>query len=65
MILESIISEKECKGWKKAPVGSPKQKSFCRRMCGHLKHNTSKETADDPDSCIRQSLRRWKCRCSD
>ena len=59
-----MLCEKKCKGTKKAPVGSPRQRSFCSRMCGHKKHNTSAATADDPDSCIRQALRRWHCRCS-
>jgi hypothetical protein len=61
--LDDTLEEKECKGTESAPVGSPRQKSFCKRMCGHKKHNTSKDTAEDPDSCIRQALRRWKCRC--
>ncbi len=54
---------KSCTGWKKAPVGSPKQRAFCKRHCGMKKKLTSKEVADDPDSCINQGLRRWKCRC--
>lgn len=58
------IVEKDCKGYMKAPVGSPRQQSFCRRMCGMRKKNTGAKTAKDPDSCINQSLRRWHCRCS-
>lgn len=58
------LCEKKCKGYKKAPVGSPRQRSFCRRMCGHRKKNTGAKTAKDKDSCINQSLRRWRCRCS-
>lgn len=58
-----MLCEKKCKGSEKAPVGSPRQRSFCRRMCGHRKKNTGSKTAKDPDSCINQSLRRWKCRC--
>lgn len=53
----------KCKGSESAPVGSPRQRSFCKRMCGHKKKNTGSKTASDPDSCIRQALRRWKCRC--
>jgi DNA-binding ferritin-like protein len=53
----------KCVGTKKAPVGSPKQKSFCDRMCGHKKKNTKSKTKKDPDSCINKALRRWKCRC--
>jgi hypothetical protein len=58
-----ILCEKKCKGYKKSPVGSPRQRSFCSRMCGHKKKNTSSKTAEDRDSCINQALRRWKCRC--
>ncbi len=54
----------KCKGNKKAPVGSPRQNSFCKRMCSHKKKNTKSKTKKDPDSCINQALRRWKCRCS-
>jgi len=54
----------KCSGFKKAPVGSPKQRAFCKRHCGMKKKLTSKETANDPDSCINKGLRRWKCRCS-
>jgi hypothetical protein len=56
-------SKKKCSGWKKSPVGSPRQKAFCKRHCGMKKKLTSKKVADDPDSCINQGLRRWKCRC--
>lgn len=59
-----INDAKKCSGWKKAPVGSPKQRAFCKRHCGMKKKLTSKKVADDPDSCINQGLRRWKCRCS-
>ena len=53
----------KCVGDKKAPVGSPRQRAFCGRMCGHKKKNTKSDTKSDPDSCINQALRRWKCRC--
>lgn len=52
----------KCKGKKSAPVGSPRQRSFCARMTGMLKKRTSPDVARDPDSCIRQALRRWKCK---
>lgn len=55
----------KCKGTKSAPVGSPKQRSFCARHCGHKKKNTGTKTKKDPDSCINQGLRRWKCRCAE
>lgn len=57
-------NEAKCTGYKKAPVGSPKQRAFCKRHCGMKKKLTSKEVAKDPDSCINKGLRRWKCRCS-
>jgi hypothetical protein len=52
-----------CKGTMRAPVGSPRQRSFCARMCGAKRINTGVATRNDPNSCINQSLRRWKCRC--
>lgn len=61
---DDVNDAKKCSGWKKAPVGSPKQRAFCKRHCGMKKKLTSKKVADDPDSCINQGLRRWKCRCS-
>ena len=36
--------------------------SFCKRMKGMKKHNTSPEVAADPDSKINASLRVWGCR---
>lgn len=41
-----------------------RRKSFCSRMCGMRKHNTSAKTANDPKSKINAALRVWKCRCS-
>ena len=38
-----------------------RRKSFCARMSGMKKHNTSSETANDPDSRINKSLRKWNC----
>lgn len=43
------------------PEGGPRKKSFCARMEGMKKKNTSAETANDPDSRINKSLRKWKC----
>ena len=52
----------------KPPAPNPKTKadagrraSFCARMTGHKKKNTSPETARDPDSRINKALRAWKC----
>jgi hypothetical protein len=55
--------EAKCTGYKHSPVGSPRQRAFCARHCGMKKKLTSKEVADDPNSCINQGLRIWKCRC--
>jgi hypothetical protein len=54
----------KCEGTESSPVGSPRQRAFCGRMCGHRKRNTKNDAKKNPDSCINQSLRRWKCRCA-
>jgi hypothetical protein len=38
-----------------------RRKSFCARMEGHKKKNTSAKTANDPNSRINKSLRKWNC----
>ena len=38
-----------------------RRKSFCARMSGMKKKLTSSETANDPDSRINKSLRKWNC----
>ena len=43
------------------PEGGPRKKSFCARMSGMKKKLTSSKTANDPDSRINKSLRKWKC----
>jgi len=43
------------------PEGGSRKKSFCARMGGMKKKLTSKKTANDPDSRINKSLRKWKC----
>ena len=52
----------------KPPAPNPKtkedagrRKSFCSRMEGMKKKNTSAKTAKDPNSRINKSLRAWKC----
>ena len=52
----------------KAPAPNPKtdkdaarRKSFCARMEGMKKQNTSAKTAKDPNSRINKSLRAWNC----
>ena len=43
------------------PEGGSRKKSFCARMRGMKKKLTSAKTANDPDSRINKSLRKWKC----
>jgi hypothetical protein len=43
------------------PEGGSRKKSFCSRMEGHKKKNTSPKTANDPNSRINKALRKWKC----
>lgn len=43
------------------PGGGPRKKSFCARMSGMKKKLTSSKTANDPQSRINKSLRKWKC----
>lgn len=38
-----------------------RRKSFCARMSGHKRKNTSAETARDPNSRINKALRKWNC----
>jgi predicted RNA binding protein YcfA (HicA-like mRNA interferase family) len=38
-----------------------RRKSFCARMSGMKKKLTSAKTANDPNSRINKSLRKWKC----
>lgn len=46
---------------KKSPASAARRKSFCARMEGMKKVNTSAKTAKDPDSRINKSLRKWDC----
>jgi hypothetical protein len=43
------------------PEGGSRKKSFCARMSGVKKKLTSSKTANDPNSRINKSLRKWKC----
>ena len=43
------------------PEGGSRKKSFCARMSGMKKRLTSAKTANDPDSRINKSLRKWNC----
>jgi len=42
-------------------AAAKRRKSFCARMSGMKKRLTSKKTANDPDSRINKSLRKWNC----
>jgi hypothetical protein len=43
------------------PQGGSRKKSFCARMSGMKKKLTSSKTANNPNSRINKSLRKWKC----
>tara|TARA_R110002020_G_scaffold471593_1_gene698826 strand:- start:1858 stop:2328 length:471 start_codon:yes stop_codon:yes gene_type:complete len=43
------------------PEGGSRKKSFCARMGGMKKKLTSSKTANDPNSRINKSLKKWKC----
>jgi hypothetical protein len=46
---------------KKSPKAAARRKSFCARMEGMKKVNTSAKTAKNPNSRINKSLRAWDC----
>lgn len=46
---------------KKSPKAAARRESFCARMEGMKKKNTSSKTAKDPDSRINKALRKWDC----
>lgn len=46
---------------KKSPASAKRRESFCARMEGMKKKNTSSKTANDPNSRINKSLRKWDC----
>lgn len=45
----------------KSKKKAARRKSFCARMEGMKKVNTSSKTAKDPNSRINKSLRAWDC----
>ena len=49
------------KAAKKSPKKAARRKSFCARMRGMKKKLTSAKTANDPNSRINKSLRKWDC----
>ena len=56
--LKMAVTEKSPKGKRLS-----RRKSFCARMCGMKKRLTSSKTANDPNSRINKSLRKWRCKC--
>ena len=75
-VLKSLVLEKiaESAAWQrkagknsegglnsKGRASYNKKASFCARMGGMKKKNTGKATANDPDSRINKSLRKWNC----
>lgn len=45
----------------KTPKDASRRKSFCARMEGMKRVNTSSKTANDSNSRINKSLRAWDC----
>ena len=45
----------------RSPKAAARRKSFCARMMGMKRKNTSSKTANDPNSRINKSLRAWDC----
>lgn len=56
--LQAPVSAKEASS---SPKAAARRKSFCARMMGMKKRNTSAKTANDPNSRINKSLRKWDC----
>ena len=58
--LQTAVTTKPSK-LKPGSKSAKRRKSFCSRMKGMKKHNTSSKTAHDPNSRINKSLRKWNC----
>lgn len=56
--LKPPVSKEEAKS---SPKSASRRKSFCARMSGMKAKNTSSKTANDPNSRINKSLRKWDC----
>jgi len=56
--LKAPVSKEEAS---KSPKSAARRKSFCARMEGMKKQNTSSKTANNPNSRINKSLRKWDC----
>ena len=49
------------KAAKASPAKAKRRIAFCRRMSGMRDKLTGAKTANDPDSRINKSLRKWDC----
>mgnify|MGYP003350085760 CR=1 FL=1 len=58
--LKTAVTTKPSK-LKPGSKSANRRKSFCARMSGMKKRLTSAKTANDPDSRINKSLRKWNC----
>ena len=58
--LKTAVTTKPSK-LKPGSKAASRRKSFCARMEGHKRKNTSAKTARDPNSRINKSLRKWNC----
>jgi len=58
--LKTAVTTKPSK-LKKGSKAANRRKSFCARMGGMKKSRTSEKTANDPNSRINKSLRKWNC----
>lgn len=58
--LKTAVTTKPSK-LKPGSAAANRRKSFCARMSGMKKRLTSAKTANDPDSRINKSLRKWNC----
>ena len=54
--LSMAVTERNPKGKR-----ASRRKSFCARMSGMKRKLTSAKTANDPNSRINKSLRKWRC----
>jgi len=58
--LQTAVTTKPSK-LKPGSKAAKRRKSFCSRMKGMKAKLTSAKTANDPDSRINKSLRKWNC----
>jgi hypothetical protein len=58
--LKTAVTTKPSK-LKPGSKAANRRKSFCARMSGMKRSRTSAKTANDPNSRINKSLRKWNC----